>query len=184
MTTHAALLAAYDALRPWVPANPPPGLSYEQRGSVVRVVGQHRGFIDTARNVGAQGEALDALITEQRDFFAQRGEAVEWKTRGHDQPPDLPARLLAAGVVPENREAVVIGVAEQMAVDPVLPDGVMLRQVHEPGDFAMSLTSTLVAPRSCRRREVEGRVPLQFWDGRIVRNEPCRAAASPPVTAC
>jgi GNAT superfamily N-acetyltransferase len=103
---------------------------------VVRVVGQHRGFIDTARNVGAQGEALDSLIIEQRDFFAQRGEAVEWKTRGHDEPSDLPARLLAAGFVPEERETVVIGVAEQMAVEPVLPDGVTLRQVHQPGDFA------------------------------------------------
>jgi hypothetical protein len=38
------------------------------------VVGLHRGFIDTARNVGVQGAALDALIIEQRDFFAKRGE--------------------------------------------------------------------------------------------------------------
>lgn len=136
MTTHDALLAAYDALRPWVPADPPPGVSFEQRGSVLRVVGRHRGFIDTARDVGARGEALDSLITEQRDFFAQRGESVEWKTRGHDEPSDLPARLLAAGFVPEDRNTVVIGVAEQMAVEPVLPEGVRLRQVHEPGDFA------------------------------------------------
>jgi GNAT superfamily N-acetyltransferase len=136
MTDHDALLAAYDALRPWVPAEPPPGLTYEHRGSVLRVAGQYRGFVDTARNVGAQGEALDSLITEQRDFFAQRGEAVEWKTRGHDEPPDLPARLLAAGFVPEERETVVIGLAGQMAVEPVLPDGVTVRQVHEPSDFA------------------------------------------------
>jgi hypothetical protein len=136
MTDRDALLAAYDALRLWVPADPPPWLSYEQRGSVLRVVGQHRGFIESARNVGVQGEALDSLISEQRDFFTQRGEAVEWKTRGHDEPPDLPARLLAAGFVPEERETVVIGLAEQMAVEPVLPDGVTLRQVHEPGDFA------------------------------------------------
>jgi GNAT superfamily N-acetyltransferase len=136
ITSHDALLAAYDALRLWVPADPPPWLSYEQRGSVLRVVGQHRGFIETARDVGAQGKALDALISDQRDFFAKRGEAVEWKTRGHDEPPDLPARLLAAGFVPEERETVVIGVAEQMAVEPMLPDGVRLRQVHEPGDFA------------------------------------------------
>jgi GNAT superfamily N-acetyltransferase len=136
MIDHDALLAAYDALRPWAPADLRPGLTYEQRGSVLRVVGQHRGFIDTARNVGAQGGALDSLISEQRDFFAQRGEAVEWKTRGHDEPPDLPARLLAAGFVPEDRETVVIGVAEQMAVEPMLPDGVTLRQVHEPSDFA------------------------------------------------
>jgi hypothetical protein len=136
MTTHDALLAAYDALRPWVPADPQPGLTYERRGSVLRVVGQHRGFIDTPRDVGAQGEALDSLINEQRDFFAQRGEAVEGKTRGHDEPPDLPVRLLAAGFVPEERETVVIGLAEQMAVEPVLPNGVTVRQVHEPGDFA------------------------------------------------
>jgi GNAT superfamily N-acetyltransferase len=135
VTDHDALLAAYDDLRPWVPFDPPPGLTYESRGSVLRVVGQYRGFIDTARDVGVQGEALDSLITEQRDFFAQRGEAVEWKTRGHDEPPDLPARLLAAGFVPEERETVVIGDARQMAVEPVLPDGVQLRQVHEPGDF-------------------------------------------------
>lgn len=136
MTDRDALLAAYDALRPWLPADPQPGLTYEQRGSVLRVVGQHRGFIDTARDVGAQGEALDSLISEQRDFFTQRGEAVEWKTRGHDEPPDLPARLLAAGFVPEERETVVIGRAEKMAVEPMLPDGVTLRQVHGPSDFA------------------------------------------------
>jgi GNAT superfamily N-acetyltransferase len=136
MTDRDALLAAYDALRPWAPADPPPGLTYEQRGSVLRVVGQHRGFIDTGRDVGVQGEALDSLISEHRDFFTRRGEAVEWKTRGHDEPPDLPARLLAAGFVPEDRETVVIGLAEQMAVEPMLPDAVTLRQVHEASDFA------------------------------------------------
>ena len=75
VTTDDALLAAYDAVRLWVPGDPPSGLSFEQRGSLVRVVGQYRGFIDTARDVGARGAALDALIIEQRDFFARRGEA-------------------------------------------------------------------------------------------------------------
>jgi hypothetical protein len=67
--------------------------------------------------------------------ISSRGEAVEWKTRGHDEPPDLPVRLLAAGFVPEEQETVVIGVAEQMAFEPVLPDHVTLRQVHDLGDF-------------------------------------------------
>src|SRR5450631_1956372 len=131
VTDHDARLAAHDGVRLWVPAGP----SYEQRGSVLRVVGQHRGFIDTARNVRAAAQAPDDLILDQRDFFAQRGEAIQWKTRGHDEPPDLPARLLAAEFVPQERETVVVGIAEQMAVEPVLPDGVRLRQVHEPWDF-------------------------------------------------
>ena len=38
--------------------------------------------------------------------------------------------------MPEDRETVVIGVAEQITVDPVLPDGVTLRQVDEPTEFA------------------------------------------------
>lgn len=38
--------------------------------------------------------------------------------------------------MPEERETVVIGLAEQMAVEPILPHGVTLRQVHEPSDFA------------------------------------------------
>jgi hypothetical protein len=111
------------------PPDPPAGHSSEQRGSVLPVVGQHRGFIDTARIVGASGQDPDALIIEQHDFVAQRGEAVEWKARGHDEPQDLAARLQAAGFAPEERETVVIGVAEQMAGEPVLPDGVRWRQV-------------------------------------------------------
>jgi hypothetical protein len=58
MTDQDALLAAYDARRPWVPADLPSWISYEQAGLVARVVGQHRGFIDAARNVGAQGRPL------------------------------------------------------------------------------------------------------------------------------
>jgi hypothetical protein len=135
MTDRHALLAAYDAGRPWVPPQPPTGTRYERHGPLLRVLGGHRGFIDTARDVGARGRDLDALIMEQREVFAARGEAVEWKTRGHDEPPDLPARLVAAGFVPEDRETVVIGLAERMAIEPVLPDDVSLRQAHEIADF-------------------------------------------------
>jgi predicted GNAT family acetyltransferase len=122
-------------MRQWVPANPPTGQHYDRLGPVIRVVGQHRGFVDAAPDLGVEGADLDALIAEHRDFFAQRGESVEWKTRGHDKPAELPARLLAAGFVPEAKETVVIGLAEQMAVEPVLPGGVALREVHGREDF-------------------------------------------------
>ena len=130
------LIAAYDAhLRRWVPTRAPVGHTYQRRGPVVRVVGGHRGLIDTAVDLGVEGVALDALIAEHRDFFATRGEGVEWKTRGHDRPADLPARLVAAGFVPEEQETVMIAAVEQAAVDPTLPPGVTVRQVNERDDF-------------------------------------------------
>lgn len=136
MTTKDELLAEYDAqLRRRIPGHPPAGQSFRLHGPVLRVVGQHRGFIETARDVGVSGAALDALIAKHRDFFAARGEAVEWKTRAHDRPADLPARLMAAGFVAEDSETVLIGETARMPVDPELPDGVSLREVHERHDF-------------------------------------------------
>jgi len=43
----------------------------------------------------------------------------------------------------------VIGVAEQLAVEPVLPDRVRLRQIHEPGNLRASQP---LSPR-CQRHE-------------------------------
>ena len=45
---------------------------------------------------------------------------VEWKYYAHDQPPDLPDRLRAAGLVPEDEETVVV--AEAAAIPPPPPD--------------------------------------------------------------
>ena len=72
---------------------------------------------------------MDALIDRQIAHFAARGQAFEWKTRGHDWPSDLPERLRARGFEPEPCETVLIGVAAQMATDLVLPDGITLRSV-------------------------------------------------------
>jgi hypothetical protein len=136
MTIENDLLAAYDAqLRRWVPDRWPLGLEYEMQGSVLRVTGQHRGFIETARDIGVESEALDALIEHNRDFFSARGEAVEWKTRAHDLPTDLPDRLLAAGFVPEDTETVVIGETARMAEKLALPEGIVLRRVDQRSDF-------------------------------------------------
>lgn len=79
---------------------------------------------------------MDALIARQRTFFAARGEAVEWKTRAHDLPADLPQRLTAAGFVAEQRETVLIGEAEDLAaMEPSLADGVTVRQVSDDADM-------------------------------------------------
>jgi GNAT superfamily N-acetyltransferase len=92
-----ALLRAYDEqMRGFANAGRP-GITVERDGPVLRVAGPHRGFVAGPRDLGVTGADLDALITRQRDFFADRGQAVEWKTRGHDLPADIEARLRAAG---------------------------------------------------------------------------------------
>lgn len=133
----ASLLAAYDdQLRPTETKNLPPGVHAEGDGPIVRIVGRHLGFISSPRDLDLDGMALDALIARQRNFFAARGEAVEWKTRGHDRPADLPQRLTAAGFVSEQRETVLIGTAENAAAtQPSLPAGVTVRQVSDDADM-------------------------------------------------
>ncbi|WBM80533.1 GNAT family N-acetyltransferase [Cryobacterium breve] len=118
-----------------MPAQPPVSPVYELEGPVLRVVGRTRGFVETAPDVGVRGADLDALIRRHRDFFAARGEAVEWKTRSHDLPTDLAERLGAAGFVAEERETVVIGLTGPLASAPTVPDGIILRRVTSRSDF-------------------------------------------------
>jgi GNAT superfamily N-acetyltransferase len=130
-----ALLAAFDAQARAQPSDPPPGVWHEADGPLVRVVGQERGFISAPRDTRARGADLDRLIARQRDYFAARGEAVEWKTYGYDEPADLPDRLRAAGFIPEDPETVVVALTTAIAAEPVLPDGVVLRQVTTDEDM-------------------------------------------------
>jgi GNAT superfamily N-acetyltransferase len=135
MTTTNALLAAYDEQARGVPPNLPPGVRAERDGPLWRVVGFPQGIVGAPRDVGVRGAELDRLIARQRDHFAGRGEAVEWKTHAHDEPADLTDRLRAAGFVPEERETVAIGLAREMAAEPATPPGVRLRQVDSATDI-------------------------------------------------
>jgi len=128
------LLAAYDAqVRTALADRPPAGVTCEWDGPLLRCTGMHRGFVNYRSLDGV--DDVDALIARTVAFFAGRAEAFEWKTHGHDQPADLPDRLRGHGFVAEDAETVLIGEAALMARDPVLPDGVTLREVSEPGDF-------------------------------------------------
>lgn len=126
----AELLAIYDAeLRPAEVRMFPPGTVVERDGPVHRVVGASTGFVASPPVIELDEGALVELIERQRDFFAARGQAVEWKTRGHDRPPGLARLLQAAGFVAGDGETVMVGSAEACARDPVLPDGVALAPV-------------------------------------------------------
>ncbi|GAB3673642.1 GNAT family N-acetyltransferase [Actinocorallia lasiicapitis] len=124
----ASLLAAYDdQLRGTGPL--PDGVHAEHDGPLLRIVGQYRGFVTAPRDL--TGTDLDALIERQRAFFAARGEAVEWKTRAHDLPADLPDRLLAAGFRPEDTETVLIAPISDLPLHAQAPAGVTIRRVHD-----------------------------------------------------
>ena len=130
-----ALLAAFDAQARAEPPVPAAGVWHETDGPLLRVVGQERGVSSAPRDTGARGAELDRLIARQRNYFAARGEPVEWKTYDYDVPADLSARLRAAGFVPEETETVLVAPATAIAADPVLPGGVALRQVTADADM-------------------------------------------------
>jgi GNAT superfamily N-acetyltransferase len=131
------LLAAYDAqLRAHVHDRLPASVQVEREGPLLRIVGfGAQGFVVYRDLAGLDGAELDALIARQVQVFAERGEPFEWKLHGHDRPADLPDRLRAAGLVPEETETVVIGRVDAAAAEPSLPDGVAIREVSEPGDY-------------------------------------------------
>jgi GNAT superfamily N-acetyltransferase len=132
------LLEAYDAqLRGHVHDRLPDSIRIERDGPLVRTLGfAGRGWVEY-RDLGVlDGDELDRLIARQVRVFAERGEPFEWKLHGHDRPADLPDRLRAAGLVPEETETVVIGRVDELASEPILPDGVSIREVRERGDFA------------------------------------------------
>lgn len=131
------LLAAYDAkLRADIPDPLPAGERAERDGPLIRVFGGPIGGWILYRDLGGlEGAELDELIARQVAFFRERGERFEWKLHGHDKPADLPERLIAAGFEPDEQETVVIARVEDIASEPVLPDGVSLREVTERRDL-------------------------------------------------
>jgi GNAT superfamily N-acetyltransferase len=134
----ATLREAYDAqLRAHIPDPLPEGTTVEHDGPLVRITGLDPGGFLTYRDLGGlAGAELDALIARQRDLFAARGQEVEWKLHGHDQPADLAARLVAHGFQPQERETVLIGRIAPIAAERAEPPpGVRIREVTAQADL-------------------------------------------------
>jgi GNAT superfamily N-acetyltransferase len=93
---------------------------------------------------------VDALIADTVAHFEAipQVKEFEWKTRGHDWPPDLDVRLRAHGFEPEEVETVMVGEATHLAVDVELPDGVTVRRVDQlPDRDALVIEASEVAAR-------------------------------------
>ncbi|NUR80372.1 MAG: GNAT family N-acetyltransferase [Dermatophilaceae bacterium] len=93
-------------------------------------------MIESPDGLGPDPDQWDAVIARQRDFFAERGLRVEWKTYDYDEPADLGERLVRAGFVKEDDEALVLGEAEPLAGQQIeLPEGVVVRAADSEADF-------------------------------------------------
>ncbi len=107
-------------------------------GPVIRVEYPSRGFVSYRSLEGLDSAEVDALIARQRDYFAAKGQAVEWKLRGHDLPTDLPERLRAAGFEPEEQETVLIAesadIVERLRGRESV-DGITIRKTEDRVDF-------------------------------------------------
>jgi GNAT superfamily N-acetyltransferase len=130
------LLAAYDEqVRGSFPDHLPPGWTGEQDGPVMRCLTGRAGFVMIA---DADADLSDAdvrgLVERTVGYYAEHGRWFEWKTFDHD-PPALRTFLLEAGAVPEPREALVMGEAALLAVDPVLAAGLTMREASDRADL-------------------------------------------------
>ncbi|THF86285.1 GNAT family N-acetyltransferase [Deinococcus sp. KSM4-11] len=128
--SRAALLAAYDAqLRE--DSEMASADAFDRAGPLYRGVFGDRGFVTYRDLGGLTGSALDDLIAQTVEHYAANPQikTFEWKTRGHDAPADLPGRLIAHGLTPDDLETVMVGEAKLLAQPVPLPEGVTLRRI-------------------------------------------------------
>lgn len=100
-------------------------------GPLVRARFERGGFVSYRDLDGLTGSALDDLILRTVAYFRDETDVddLEWKTRGHDAPADLGARLLEAGFRADPEETVMIGEASALAVPVDKPVEVTLRRL-------------------------------------------------------
>jgi GNAT superfamily N-acetyltransferase len=134
--TPAVLLRLYDdEVRGSFARRLPAGWVGESDGPLTRCVTSRDGFaMLTAPADGLSTRELEELVDRTVGHFAATGWSFEWKTYDHDRA-DLRPLLLDRGAVAEDHEALVLGEARLLAGDPVLPDGIALREVAERRDL-------------------------------------------------
>jgi len=132
----ATLLAAYDdQLRG--EAEVQGAVSWDQSGPLWRGLFNDGAFVSYESLEGRGSvEAVDRLIGETVAYMESQPQVqeFEWKTRGHDWPPELDGLLRAHGFEPDEVETVMVGEARYLAVDVELPDGVSIRRVDQADD--------------------------------------------------
>ena len=84
----------------WPTATPPPASSSTVTGRCTAPTRRMpRSTAPWSSAPRASATTRTHWVERQVEFFAARGQVVEWKTYGYDEPADLPERLVRAGFV-------------------------------------------------------------------------------------
>jgi hypothetical protein len=153
-----AMLEAYDAQLRGV-SEVQGSTSWDRSGPLWRGLFSDGAFVsyESLEELGTL-EAVEALIEETVAYFSAipQVEEFEWKTRGHDWPPELDGLLRRHGLEPEELETVMVGEADKLAVDIDLPDGLVVRRVD---DLAEPEREAVIREAAAMQREVFGGGP-------------------------
>lgn len=126
----AAALAAFDAQLRNVVRPTLDGGRFERVGPVVRCVSPDPHGWSGVEWSDVDETTADAVIAEQIRFFTEAGRDFEWKYYAYDRPADLPERLLKAGLVPGEEEALMVAEAVDVPDIPA-PEGIRLVTVSD-----------------------------------------------------
>jgi GNAT superfamily N-acetyltransferase len=79
----------------------------------------------------------DAAVTKLVARLLEFDGHAEWKLYGYDRPDDLAERLVAAGLEPQDEEAVVVVELSELELDAPLPAGVVVRAARDEEAIAV-----------------------------------------------
>lgn len=79
-------------------------------------------------------ENADTAIAEQIAHYRSMNMEFEWKVYSHDQPADLPQRLLAHGFTPEEPEALMVAHMDDLPADYWTMDVTAVSRITTPED--------------------------------------------------
>ena len=154
----AEVLALFDRqIRRDYPGDDPADL-HEQVDGVVRQVGAGNGWCAVLWS-DLDEDTADAAIAAQVRYFGGLGREFEWKLYSHDHPADLGERLLKAGLVPEDSEALMVAEIASLPTEPVLPEGVRIERVTDAAGVRLMTEA----------RDAAFERPSPLWEQHLLR---------------
>ncbi len=127
---HAAALAAFDAQLRNVVRPTLDGGRFERAGSVIRCLSAAPDGWSGVEWSDLDETTADDVIAQQIRYFGDNDRDFEWKYYAYDRPADLPQRLLKAGLVPGEEEALMVADVADVPEIPA-PAGIRLVTVSD-----------------------------------------------------